>query len=140
MKRHLITLILICLTLPGCAAFSQLAKGVAGSNWLGAILDVASAGADAYFARHPSQREAEVIAAGLDVARANAAYAEAIAKGRDGVPEKAAVLKAYAEYRERLSLNRVLSGLPPDGGAEGDSAVPVLPLELPTPDEVASSL
>jgi hypothetical protein len=122
----------------GCAAFGQLAK-MAGSQWLGTVLDLAEASSERYFERHPNQRAHEVATAHLDVLRAQAAYDRAVRDGAGSTAEKAALVAAYRAYLERLTEFGVGEALAPAGGAEGDGPIPE-PVALPSADEVEARL
>lgn len=141
-----VLLLLGVLTLSGCAGvFEALSKAAQGAQWIGTVLDVAEAGADAYFARHPNleatrrvqaaARGARSALAALDaaVATANAAESEDIAQA------KREALRAYAELRGLLAEFGVLTATPPAGGAEAEAPKPE-PFELPLPEEIGAAL
>jgi len=130
--------LVLCLGLAGCQWLPAVA---AGASWLGAALDVARAGADAYFARHPHLTEADrVDGAILRARKAALALQGAIAAHDRGQAAKARgeALDAYRELVALLDEVGVLDGRA-IGGAETE-APPVVPLELPSVDEVAARL
>lgn len=133
MKRAL-ALLFLC---AGCQLLPALA---AGASWLGSLVDVAEAGANAFDRRHPSVSRAEDIAKAVFVARkAIAALDAAIAAGEDPSTARANALRAYAELRAILDATGVLDAIAPAGGAETEAAAPQ-PLELPTAEEVEARL
>lgn len=125
--RHL----LLVLALSGCAGLlPALAQS---AQYLGTVLDVASAGAAAYYARHPNQDAQDAVrAADLRVRQELAVYNAALAAGEN--PSKENLLAAYEELRALLA-DRVLSATPPDGGAETDAPEPQ-PFDMPTPGAI----
>lgn len=138
--------LVLALCLAGCSGFLQaLTAASQGAQWLGDIVEVADAGADAYFARHPSlERERTVDAAVLRSRRAVAALDAALAGARsldsgDVSAARVEALRAYYELRIMLDEFGVLGAVPPPGGAESD-APPPAPLDLPMAAEVATRL
>ncbi len=128
--KHLLA-ITLALSLTGCALLSQLA----GSRLLSTALDLASAGSQAYFDKHPSlERQQAIRALYLAVRRAHAAHA------KEPSPEtQAAVDDAYLAYYELLGEYGILSAQGPIGGAEGDGPPPEPLRELVTPEELAAA-
>lgn len=146
-KKATAALLVLCvLPLSGCAGvLPALAKAAQGAQWLGSIVEVADAGASAYFARHPSlEREQRVNAAvkraRLALAALDAALATAdAAANEDAARAKQEALAAYADLRALLVEFGVLSATPPAGGAEADAPEPE-PFALPMPAEVSETL
>lgn len=141
MRRILLCAVLV-LGLGGCPGFlAALAHVTQGVQWLGAVLDAADAGQQAFFARHPNG-ESETLVRDLlrraKLAEATLAGAAAAAKSAgDGDLETARTeaLEAYAKLRAVLDELGVLDARSPPGGAETDAPKPE-PVELPTADEV----
>jgi len=132
--------------LSGCGAvMSALAAAGQGSQWLASALDVAEAGSDAYFARHPSLerqqqvstavRQARLGQAALDAALATAESADAgnIEKARSDA------LTAYGALKALLDELGVTSAKGPLGGAETEAPIPE-PFALPTEADLAARL
>lgn len=136
--KHVLVFIL-SITLMGCAGMLPfLAKAAQGAQWIATALDVAEAGAGAYYAKHPSQEEREVFDGLRDARSALEAYDRAVAIGNaDTVAEKRALaLEAYDRLYALLKRRGVLDALPPLGGAETDAPKPT-PFILPTTEELA---
>lgn len=141
-----LVLLLSVLLLAGCGgALSALAHIAEGAGWLGTVVEVAQAGADAYFARHPSQESEHLVTQAIVEAEQAAVALEAAARaahdagGGDVATARTRALEAYRALRELLASLGVLTASPPAGGAETDAPLPV-PLDLPTVAEVASRL
>ena len=137
--RRLAIVLSVCV-LSGCGGgfLPALAKAAQGAQWLGTVLDVADAGADAYFARHPSlDAERDVDAAVRRARSALSALDAALATAADEDAARASVeaRRAYAELHALLDALGVLVATPPAGGAETDAPAPA-PLDLPLPDEM----
>ena len=138
--RRFALLVVLAATLSGCSGCASLLPALAkvsrGSQYLGTVIDVADAGADAYFARHPSldnerKVDAAVRAAHGALAALNGALAAAeAASDEDVVTARVEALKAYASLRTLLADLGVLTATPPDGGAETDAPMPE-PFTLP---------
>lgn len=128
--------------LSGCSTLlPALAKAAQGAQYLGTVIDVADAGADAYFARHPNldaERRVEAAMrrahAALTALNRSLATAEAVAD-EDVTRARSEALSAYGALRDLLAELGVLTATPPAGGAETDAPEPE-PLELPMPSEV----
>ncbi len=136
----------LLVALSGCAALPSILAGIGqGAQWLGSLVDVAEAGSDAYFARHPSQARAEQVdqrvrQAKMAVAALNQALAAAqAAESKDVQTAKQEAVTAYERLRELLDELGVLGAVAPPGGAETDAPAPE-PLELPSAEDVASLL
>jgi len=130
------------LLLAGCAQLGPvLAAAAQGAQYLGTVLDVAEAGADAYLARHPHQSTEEVLDDAERYARqALATYNAMLTMGEavdQGELEQArlAAVDAYDELYSLLDTLGVLRARAPDGGAETSAPLPQ-PLQLPPPNEV----
>jgi hypothetical protein len=142
---ELIWLLALLVLIGGCAALGQLARSAQGSQWLGSVLDVAAAGADAYFDRHPSLEREQQVRRALRVARTaqealDAALAVADAADAGDVQRaRTAALQAYSALRDLLGELGILDGRPPPGGADAGGPDPG-PLELPTSAELAAAL
>lgn len=140
-------LILLALATPGCAGLlPALMQAAQGAQFLGTVIDVASSGADAYFARHPSQEsearvEAAVRGARVALAALDAALAKSgAAKSPEAVTARRDALAAYSELRSTLDGLGILSATPPEGGAESEAAPKPEPFDIPTPDAVSATL
>lgn len=130
------------LGLSGCSTLlAALSKAQQGAQYLDTVVEVASAGADAYFARHPSlENESKVDAAVRRtqgaLAALNAALATAEAASDEDVAQaRTEALRAYAALRDLLADLGVLSATPPAGGAETGAPEPE-PFALPEPERV----
>lgn len=137
---------LVVLTLAGCASvLPALIAASQGAQWLGTVLDVAEAGADAFLARHPHQATEEQIDHAVRKARAalsalDAALAVAEAVGDEDVARaRHEAVVAYGELRKLLDELGVLSGRAPAGGAETDAPLPE-PVELPSAELIEARL
>jgi hypothetical protein len=137
----------LMLTPLGCSAAGPILAALgAGAQWLGSALDVAEAGKDAFFARHPSMdRQAEVATALTRARQALAVLDGALAASEAGERQDvdAARREALAAYRELHALLEalgVLDGVCRDcGGVEGNAPEPG-PVPLPAPAVVAQRM
>jgi hypothetical protein len=141
-----VLLLLGVFTLSGCAGvLDALVKTAQGAQWIGTVVDVAEAGAEAYFDRHPNLEDSRRVEAATRRTRSALAALDALLAVADAAGEgdveraKQEALKAYAELRSLLAELGVLSATPPAGGAESDAPEP-LPFELPTPEEIGAAL
>ena len=134
-------IVFLVLMLSGCSGW--LPKVAQGAQWLGSVIEIADAGADAYFARHPNQdQEIEVDTAVRHAKQAlaalDAAYATVDALDHEDVKTaRTAAVKAYSELRDLLSGLGILSATPPMGGAETDAPDPK---PMPMPATIGASL
>jgi predicted dinucleotide-binding enzyme len=145
-KTTTAAIVLLALMLTGCAGVLEaLAKAGQGAQWIGTVVDVAEAGADAYFDRHPNLEASRRVEAAVRRARSalaalDAALATADAVEREDVAQaKLEAVRAYAELRGLLAELGVLTATPPAGGAEGDAPAPE-PVELPLPEAIKAAL
>lgn len=143
----LIALLLVA-SLTGCTmrdVRSALSAVSTGAQWLGSLLEVADADADAWLARHPSIETQHAVDTALRRARlALAALDGTVAAGHaaDSGELVAARREALAAYRalvELLDEVGVLSGRGPAGGAETEAPAPE-PVQLPAVEVVAVAL
>lgn len=139
-------LLALALTLCGCTGFlSTLAKVAQGAQYLGTVVDVAAAGADAYFARHPNREASDtvdqaVFAAEKALLALDALLAMGDAAGRDDLATaRAEALRAYVALRQLEDQLGILSATGPAGGAETDAPLPG-PVDLPTAEEMRRAL
>ena len=139
-------IVLLSLSLSGCSSLlAALTKAQQGAQYLDTVISVAEAGADTYFARHPSldnERKVDVAVrrAKSALAALNAALAVAEATNDEDVERaRAEALVTYAELRKLLGDLGVLSASSPAGGAETDAPEPE-PVALPEPEHVAELL
>lgn len=153
MKRlwHAVALALLVSLAPGCASLqpSDLARVVAklsrGASWLSAAVDVAEAGAGAFFARHPHPKRQDQVAAAVRQARlaiaALHATGAAASNADDGklAEAKEHALAAYENLRKLLGALGVLDAKAPAGGAE-TSAPPPQPFTLPTAARIGQEM
>lgn len=132
--------LVLCLSLLGCPGW--LPAMAAGASWLGTLLDVARAGADAYLARHPSMEASYRIDASiLRARRALAALSQAVAahdRAQAAASRKEA-LDAYADVVAALDVLGVSTAAPAVGGVESSAPMPA-PVQLPPVEAVAASL
>ena len=131
-------LLVLALSLCGCPGFlSALGKVAQGAQYLGTVVDVAAAGADAYFARHPNREASDTVDEALYTARTSLQALDAIlamgdaATREDLATAKAGAMRAYIALRQLLDQLGVLTGTGPAGGAETDAPLPG-PVDLPT--------
>ncbi|MEE9395203.1 MAG: hypothetical protein V3W41_22150 [Planctomycetota bacterium] len=136
----------LLLFLTGCPALlSALTAASQGAQWLSSAVDVASAGSDAYFARHPHPENEPAVDRAVRNARRSVAALNALLSAGDSAADqdveqaKKDALAAYGELRELLSGLGVLSGVAPPGGAETSAPMPE-PFTLPTRDDIADRL
>lgn len=139
-------IVLGVVSLSGCAGMlPAIAKLAQGSQYLGTVIDVATAGAETYFARHPNLEaerrvEASVTRARSALAALDAALATVEAVDSQNLKQaRTEALKAYTELRALLTDLGVLTATPPAGGVETDAPEPV-PIALPTPEMIAGVL
>lgn len=132
--------------LSGCAGLlPALAKASQGAQWLGTVIQVADAGSDAYFARHPNQANEQQVEQALYQAKQalsalDAVYATVDALDNEDVTQaRTEAVKAYSELRDLLADLGILSATPPPGGAESDAPDPE-PFALPMPATIGASL
>lgn len=140
---------LAAVPLAGCAAglatLQALTAAAQGSQWLGAAIDTAEAGSEAWLARHPSRSADEQIAAALRrarLARAALDAALAVASAADAgdvAAARSAALDAYSALYSLLDELGVLEGVGPAGGVDGEAPDPGT-LTLPAPGDIASGL
>ena len=140
MRRLVLALTL--LVLAGCPAFwSALPRVAQGAQVLGSLLDVAAAGSEAYYARHPSPAAQAEVDQALRLARTALAALDAGVLAADGADDedlalrRSRALEAYEQLRLLLDGLGVLDARPPDGGAETSAPLPE-PFELPPADEI----
>ncbi len=142
--KHLV-MVALCVTLCGCAGWSTaLGKVAQVTQWIGTVVDVASAGQKAYFDRHPNMEAERLIE---DKVRQTKKAIElldraiAAAKSADDASvqnARANALKEYGGLRDAMEQRGILDAKPPDGGPETDAPEPK-PLDLPTVAELADS-
>lgn len=132
-------LFVVAPTCTGCAPFDHLLRATqrtSASSYLASLLDVAEAGAKAYFDRHPNlERERAIEEHLVRLRKAIAQVNAALAKGEDAAAAIEAAIARYQALRELLASVGVLSGEPPAGGPETDAPRPE-PLDLPDVEEV----
>lgn len=145
-KGSTAAIVFCALMLTGCAGLLEaLAKSGQAAQWVGTVVDVAEAGADAYFARHPNLEASRRVDVAVRRARSalaalDAALATAEAVDDQGVARaKVEALRTYSELRGLLAELGVLTATPPAGGAEGNAPEPE-PVELPLPEEIKAAL
>jgi len=147
MNRDIRTILILglLLFLPGCPALlSALATASQGAQWISSAIDVAEAGKEAYFARHPSVDNEPKVAKAIRGARAATAVLNAALAAGDAVADedmakaKAEALRTYGELRDLLLDLGVLEGRAPPGGAETEAPLPE-PFTLPTADDIGLS-
>jgi len=143
--RHLLAAVL-ALGLLGCAQLLPLlAQAAQGAQWIASVVDVAEGGAEAYFARHPSQGAHDTVRASVRRSRAAIAALNAAAAAGDAADAgelgraRDSALDAYRELYATLEGLGVIDAVPPPGGAETEAPVPE-PLDLPSADQVAAHL
>ena len=132
------------LVLPGCAGVMRaLQTAEQAAQWLGSVVDVAEAGSQAYFARHPNQQRQDDVAFAIDRTRksllalnAALATAEAVDDG-DVQTARLAALEAYAALYDMLDNYGLRTARPPAGGAETD-APPPEPIDIPAPEHLTT--
>ena len=137
-----IVLLVLCFALAGCPAFwSALPRMAQGAQMIGSLLDVAAAGSESYYARHPSQAAQAEVAQALRLARTALAALDAGVLAAEGADDedlalrRSRALEAYEQLRLLLDGLGVLDARPPDGGAETSAPLPE-PFELPPADEI----
>lgn len=121
----------------GCAgALHALAAASAASQELSSAIDLAEAGSEAYFARHPRQEDQDKVKMALRVAReAQLALDAVLRTAKDIAAEdlsqaRQSALEAYTKLYQLLSTLGILDGTS-QGGAETTAPEPgelVLPL------------
>ena len=138
-----LVLLLALLGLAGCPAFwAAIPRMAQGAQLVGQLLDIAAAGTDAYYARHPGREAQAEVESALRLARTALAALDAgllAAEGADDpdlTARRKRALEAYEQLRVLLEGRGVSSATPPGGGAETDAPLPE-PFELPTADEIA---
>jgi hypothetical protein len=138
----------LCALLAGCGGgWLAALQGVAqGAQWLGAVVDVAGDGAEAFSRRHPNQeRDAQIAAARRSALHAVATLNAVVATGKSASERDVAAARdnaesAYRKLYQLLDETGVLDGQCRGcGGAETDAPKPD-PLPLPTPEQVAVAL
>jgi hypothetical protein len=138
----------LLLSLPyGCSAAGPILAAITqGAQWLGSALDVAEAGKDAFFARHPSMEKQSEVATALTRARQALAVLDgALAASEAGERQdvdaaRREALAAYQELHVLLEALGVLEGVCRDcGGVEGNAPEPG-PVPLPPPAVVAQRM
>jgi hypothetical protein len=125
---------------PITAAFAKVAQA---SDWLGTVVDVASAGADSYLDRHPNAEAQQAIASAIATARQAIAVLRSVAnagQASDVDSARTAALTAYRDLRALLDELGVLDASAPLGGAEDTTAPEPEPLDLPTALEAEARL
>lgn len=145
-KGSTAAIVFLALMLTGCAGVLEaLAQAGQGSQWIGTVVDVAEAGADAYFARHPNLEASRRVETAVRRARSALAALDAALATADAVDDqdvaqaKVEALRAYTELRGLLAELGVLTATPPAGGAEADAPEPE-PFELPLPEQIKAAL
>lgn len=152
MRRRAIMSLAIALTAGlevGCTPaefLTGLTKVMQGSQYLHSAIDVAEAGADAFFRRHPSMDREAAVAKAIRVARqATAALDAALAtiedlSDKDWKAARSKALDAWDALKSILDEFKIPQAVPPDGGAENTAAPTPEPFDLPTRDRVAAML
>lgn len=137
-----LALLVVALALAGCPAlWSALPRIAQGAQVLGSLLDVAAAGSEAYYARHPSQAAQAEVDQALRLAWTALAALDAGVLAADGADDehlalrRSRALEAYEQLRLLLDGLGVLGARPPDGGSESDAPLPE-PFELPPASEI----
>ena len=141
-----LALLALCLALTGCPAlWAALPRMAQGAQMIGSLLDVAAAGSESYYARHPSQAAQAEVEQALRLARTALAALDAGVLAADGADDedlalrRSRALEAYEQLRLLLDGLGVLDARPPDGGAETSAPLPE-PFELPAANEIESRM
>jgi hypothetical protein len=126
----------------GCAALPGILQALSqGSQYLGAVTDVAEDGAAAYLARHPNQETERAVFDALRKARLARAALDAAIKTAKSVDDgnvelaRSAARDAYAALKALLDDLGITAARPPMGGAETNEPKPE-PFVLPPADQV----
>lgn len=144
-------LLVLALLLCGCPAAVPILKALGmGAAWIASAVDVADAGQERYFQRHPMPRANQLAVqdAILATRQALAAYNGLLAAGDaankgDVETAKQKLLDSYRYLFALLKATGVLEGVCPDGGCGGAEAGDVpepKPLVLPLPEQVAQRM